>query len=194
MQCIEMAAVVFGLLCVMLTIRQSIWCWPTGLAQVLLYIVVFFHAKLYSDVILHVIYVIMSIYGWHHWLHGGKDHGVLSTSKLSRKSMLVWPAITATGTGVLGYGMAHFTDASVPFGDAFTTVASLVAQWLMTRKRLESWLFWIAVDIAAIGIYLYKDLYMTAGLYSVFLVLAVIGLSAWQKQLPLHLDTKQTPS
>jgi nicotinamide mononucleotide transporter len=79
--------------------------------------------------------------------------------------------------------MANFTDAAVPYGDAFTTVASLVAQWLMARKRLESWLFWIAVDGVAIGIYWYKSLYLTSGLYAVFLILASLGWLEWRKSL-----------
>ena len=77
--------------------------------------------------------------------------------------------------------MKSFTDAAVPYADAFTTVTSLVAQWLMARKRLESWWFWIAVDVVAIGVYFYKQLYLTTGLYAVFLVLATIGFFAWRK-------------
>ena len=79
--------------------------------------------------------------------------------------------------------MATYTDASVPYGDAFTTVASLIAQWLMARKRVESWFFWISVDVVAIGIYWYKDLFLTSGLYAAFLVLAIVGLFAWRKSL-----------
>jgi nicotinamide mononucleotide transporter len=173
MTLIESAAVVLGLLCVWLTVRQNIWCWPTGLGQVVLYIFIFYRVKLYSDLILHVIYVVMQIYGWYHWLHGGRNRGTLSVSTLTYRARLVWP----------GYLMATFTDASVPYGDAFTTVASLIAQWLMARKRLESWLFWISVDVIAIGIYWYKGLQLTSGLYAVFLVLATVGLFAWRRSL-----------
>jgi nicotinamide mononucleotide transporter len=87
------------------------------------------------------------------------------------------------GTAAWGFVMATYTDAAVPYGDAFTTVASLLAQWLMARKKVESWIFWIAVDVIAIGIYWYKELILTAGLYAVFLVLATIGLFAWRKSL-----------
>jgi nicotinamide mononucleotide transporter len=180
---IEAIAVVFGVLCVWLTVRQNIWCWPTGLVQVLLYIIIFYQVKLYSDLILHVIYVGMQIYGWYHWLHGGKAHGKLPVSKLTSIGRLIWTAVVIAGTLMWGYLMASLTNASVPYGDAFTTVASLVAQWLMARKRLESWIFWICVDIAAIGIYLYKGLFLTSGLYTVFLVLATTGLFAWRKSL-----------
>lgn len=183
MTSIEATAVVFGLACVWLTIRQNIWCWPTGLVQVTLYIAVFYQVKLYSDLILHVIYVVMQIYGWYHWLHGGKSQGALLVSTLNLRGRLAWPTVAVLGTIGWGYVMATFTDASVPYGDAFTTVASLIAQWLMARKRLESWYFWIAVDVVAIGIYWSKDLALTSGLYAVFLILATMGLFAWRKSL-----------
>jgi nicotinamide mononucleotide transporter len=180
---IEATAVVFGLVCVWLTIRQNIWCWPTGLVQVALYIAIFYRVKLYSDLILHVIYVVMQVYGWYHWLHGGKNRGALPVSTLSLRARAAWPSTAIVGTLVWGYLMATFTDASVPYSDAFTTVASLIAQWLMARKRLESWFFWISVDVIAIGIYWYKGLILTSGLYAVFLVLATMGLFSWRKSM-----------
>ena len=180
---IEGVAVVFGLMCVWLTVRQNIWCWPTGLVQVSLYIFIFYEVKLYSDLMLHFIYIGLQIYGWYHWLHGGKSRANLPVSELGSRSRLVWPLIAIACTGVWGYLMATYTDAAVPYGDAFTTVASLIAQWLMARKRLESWLFWIAVDVVAIGIYWHKSLYLTSGLYAVFLVLATIGWLEWRRSL-----------
>jgi nicotinamide mononucleotide transporter len=180
---IEASAVAFGLACVILTIRQNIWCWPTGLVQVALYIVIFYQVKLYSDLILHAIYVWLQIYGWYHWLHGGKERAALPVSRLGIRSCIAWAVVTALGTAGWGFTMATYTDAAVPFGDAFTTVASLVAQWLLARKHLESWLFWISVDIVAIGIYWNKELYLTSGLYAVFLILATLGWLAWRKSL-----------
>lgn len=180
---VEATAVIFGLLCVWLTVRQNIWCWPTGLVQVVLYIFIFYQVKLYSDLILHVIYVGMQIYGWYHWLHGGRDRGTLPVSTLRWRGRIGWVTAAAFGTGAWGLLMARFTDAAVPYGDAFTTAASLIAQWLMARKRLESWLFWIAVDVIAVGIYWYKELYLTSGLYAVFLGLAIMGLFAWRKSM-----------
>src|SRR5690606_35497430 len=98
MTAIEAVAVVFGLFCVGLTIRQNIWCWPTGLVQVALYIIIFYQVKLYSDLILHVIYVGMQIYGWYHWLHGGRNDGVLRVTTLSPLSRSAWLAATVLVT------------------------------------------------------------------------------------------------
>lgn len=193
MSWIEAIAVIFGLLCVGLTIRQNIWCWPTGLVQVLLYIVIFYQVKLYSDLLLHVVYVGLQLYGWHHWRTGGQpqnqsqaqqpsrpDVTKLAVTQLGDRSLAGWIFVTLVATALWGWGMGSLTDATLPYWDAFTTVASLSAQWLMTRKRLESWLFWIAVDVVAIAIYFHKSLWLTSGLYGVFLVMAIAGYRAWR--------------
>ena len=180
---IEAIAVVAGLVCVALTVRQNVWCWPVGLIQVSLYIVIFYNVKLYSDMLLHGIYVVLQFYGWHHWLHGGEAQGRLAVSSLSVRSIAGWVAASALGCAAWGHAMASFTDAAAPYADAFIAVASLIAQWLMTRKNLESWFFWIAVDVVAIGVYLYKHLYLTAGLYALFLGLAVVGFFSWRKSM-----------
>jgi len=180
---IELAAVIAGVICVWLTVRQNIWCWPVGLVQVGLYIFIFFEVKLYSDAALHVIYVVLGVYGWIHWARGGNDRAKLPVTRLGATASVLWLVTTVVATGALGFFMSRYTDASVPYGDAFTTVASLVAQWLMARKRLESWLFWITVDVVAIGIYAYKELWLTSLLYLLFLGLAVAGFVAWRWSL-----------
>ena len=180
---IEGIAAVCGLLCVWLTVRQNVLCWPTGLVQVVLYIGVFYQARLYSDLILHVVYVIMQVYGWYHWIHGGRERTELKVTILPIPALLAWILIGAAATVPWGYSMATYTDAAAPYADAFIAATSLIAQWLMARKKLESWQFWIAVDIVAIAVYFYKDLYITTGLYSVFLVLAVLGYFQWRKTI-----------
>lgn len=180
---IEAAAVVFGLLAVWLTVRQNIWCWPAGLVQVSLYVVIFMSVKLYSDLILHVIYIFLQVYGWYSWKYGGRDHSALPVTSLSPRAVAGWSAIALGGTVAWGSLMGSLTDAAVPYGDAFTTAASLIAMWLQARKRLESWMFWIAVDVVAIGIYWFKALYLTTGLYAVFLVLSIIGWREWRDSL-----------
>jgi nicotinamide mononucleotide transporter len=183
---IELVAAVCGLLCVWLTVRQNVLCWPTGLVQVVLYIGVFYQARLYSDLLLHVVYVVMQVYGWYHWLYGGRERSELKVTTLATRSLLVWTLVGAVATAAWGHSMATYTDAAAPYPDAFVAVASLIAQWLMARKRLESWFFWIAVDFVAIAVYLYKRLYITTGLYSVFLVLAVLGYFEWRRSIKVR--------
>ena len=182
MSWIEWIAAGFGRACVALTIYQSVWCWPTGLVQVALYVWVFFQAKLYSDVILHVIYVGLGIYGWYHWVRGRPREGErVPISRLSPAAAGVWFTFAASATMLWGLAMSLLTDAALPFWDAAIAVFSLVAQYLLARKVLENWLVWIAVDVVAIGVYFAKGLYVTTGLYLVFLGMAAAGWLAWQK-------------
>ncbi|MCB1138558.1 MAG: nicotinamide mononucleotide transporter [Leptospiraceae bacterium] len=182
-QLAEIVAFLAGFLCVWWTIRENILCWPAGLVQVCLYVWIFFEAKLYSDVGLHIFYIFLQFYGWYHWLYGGADQENLSISRLGGQIFAAWIGIGVAGSIVWGYVMHRYTDAAVPYWDAYTTVASLIAQWLLTRKNLESWYFWISVDIVAIGVYLYKGLYLTSGLYMAFLIMATGGLLRWRKVL-----------
>jgi nicotinamide mononucleotide transporter len=177
---IELVAAILGLLCVWLTIKQSIGCWPTGLAMVLLYIVIFFEAKLYSDMLLQCVYVVLQLYGWYAWLHGGPEQTALTVNRLPAGRVGLWCLAGTAGWIGLGTLMHTSTDASYPYVDAFATVASLIAQWFMSRKILESWLVWILVDVVSIGLYVAKELYPTAVLYVVFLGLATRGWFAWR--------------
>ena len=181
MSTIELIAVVFGLLSVVLTIRQSIWCWPTGLVQVILFIGIFYDAKLYSDMILHVIYVFLQFYGWYYWLRGDKGTTPPKVESLSPIMLASWGTAVAVLSALWGYVMYRWTDASFAFADAFIMVASLAAQWLLAQKKLQSWWFWIAVDLVAIFVYWQKDLKLTSLLYVVFLVLAGLGWWTWKK-------------
>lgn len=179
----EAFAVVTGLACVILTVRQNIWCWPIGIISVILYIAVFYDTRLYSDMCLQVVYIFMQVYGWHNWLHGGADSGKLSVSRLTPLAGWAWIAVAVSGSYSLGYGMSSYTNADLPYVDATATTMSLVAQWLMSRKVLESWLIWITVDVISVAMYFVKGLYMTTVLYAVFLALAVSGFLAWRKSL-----------
>lgn len=147
-----------------------------------LYIFIFYQAKLYSDSFLQVIYVFFQFYGWWHWLHGGRERTSAPVTRLSPRALVGYLVAGILGSLLWGFGMARFTDAALPYPDAFVVVFSLIAQWLLARKVLESWYFWIAVDVLAIGVYFLKQLYLTSGLYAVFLVLAIFGLLAWKKE------------
>jgi nicotinamide mononucleotide transporter len=151
--------------------------------MVVLYIYIFANAKLYSDMIENAIYIGLQAYGWYHWVYGGRKKNQLPVSRLNAKGIILWSAVIIIGTAIVGYFMSNYTDASLAYPDAFTTVMSLVAQWLMSRKILENWVLWITVDVLVLGIYSVKHLYMTTGLYALFLILATMGLIAWYKSM-----------
>jgi nicotinamide mononucleotide transporter len=176
---IEIFGAIFGFLSVYFTIRQNIWCWYFGLLQVTLYCFVFYTSKLYSDMILHVIYIFLQVFGWYNWKYGGTNKSTLRVTLLT--NTIFWIGLTVIATLFTGYIMQTRTDASYPYEDAFIMIASLVAQYLMIKKILQSWMFWIIVDVVAIIIYAYKDLYFTTVLYLLFLVMAIIGYLEWKK-------------
>ncbi|KAF2336960.1 nicotinamide riboside transporter PnuC [Flavobacterium daemonense] len=176
---IEIFGAIFGFLAVYFTIRQNIWCWFFGLIQVMLYCFVFYTSKLYSDMILHIIYIFLQVFGWYSWKYGGANQSTLQITLLTRK--IFWIGLTVVGSILVGYFMDTRTDAACPYIDAFIMVASLVAQYLMIIKVLESWFFWIIVDVVAIGIYSYKELYFTSVLYVLFLIMAIVGYLEWKK-------------
>lgn len=182
MNWIEIIATLCGLISVILIVRENIWSWPVGLVQVVLFAYIFYDVQLYSDFILHLIYIGLQFYGWYHWWWGGNNaeaRNNLAISLLNQQQAWRWLALTLATTPMLGFVMSRLTDASFAYADAFTTVASLIATWLMARKKLECWAFWIAVDVVAIPIYYQKGLILTAILYAVFLGLAITGLWSW---------------
>lgn len=179
----EIAGALFGFVGVYLTVRENIWCWPIGLVNVALYIVVFWQAKLYADMGLQVVYVGLCVYGWWAWLHGGAGDAGLHVKRSPRWALLTAALGGLAATWALGTFLYQRTDAALPWWDAGTTSFSLAAQWLQTRKWLENWLLWIAVDAIYVGMYVFKHLYLTAGLYALFLALAVAGWRAWRPSL-----------
>ena len=183
MSSLELFAAVLGALSVYLSVRQNIWSWPTAIVNVVVYALVFYRARLYADMGLQVIYALLSLYGWYEWLYGGEDRTALQVSRTAPELAGRLAVIGLAGAGALGLLLRGATDAALPFMDSFLSSTSLVAQWMMTRKKVENWLVWIGVDVLYVGMFTYKHLYITAVLYLVFLVLAVRGWIDWHRSL-----------
>src|SRR3990167_6951214 len=181
---LEVTAAILGFLSVFFTVRASMWMWPTGLIMVTMYAKIFYDYKLYSDSILQVVYIGLQIYGWYFWMSKGgsltKSNRPITT--LDVQQILASIVIATVATILIGYTFYTYTDASVPYFDAAIVSLSLVAQWHLDRKRRGNWIFWIAVDLIAVPVYYYKELYFTAALYTLFLVMAVSGYFAWNKK------------
>ena len=184
---LELFAALIGAISVWLSVRQNIWSWPTAIVNVVLYALVFYEAKLYADMGLQVIYAVLSIYGWYEWLYGGAGHTELHVSRTGPRLGALLALIAAAGSAALGIFLRHATDAALPFMDSFLSSTSLVAQWMMTKKLLENWLVWIAVDVLYVGMFIFKGLFLTAGLYAVFLALAVKGYIDWRRSMAAEL-------
>ena len=179
---IEIAAALLGVTNVLLVVRRSIWNYPFGIAMVALYFFVFWEAKLYSDALLQIFFFLIQLYGWWAWVHAERvDHGV-AVGWLSNRSRMRWLAGTAVATILWGAGMARFTDAVAPFADATVAGLSVSAQILQSFRRVESWVLGVVVDVMAIGLFAWRGLNVTAALYGLFLVLAVLGLIEWRRK------------
>ena len=180
---LQIAGVLLSILAVWLTTRENPWCWPVGFVSLAPFVVVFYQARLYADMGLQVVYMLVCLYGWQQWLHGGPGNGTLPVSRTPLRAASRLAALGLAGAALLGLTLYRHTDASLPFWDSSTTSFSLVAQWMQARKWIENWVLWIVVDVVYVGIYGYKRLFPTAGLYAVFVGLAVLGLVEWRRSL-----------
>lgn len=179
----EIIGTVLGVIGVWLMIRQHIWGWPVGIVQVAVYAWVFFDYKLYSDALLQIAFFLLQIYGWWHWLQGRTPAHELPVSRVPAAQLIGWVFLGALVAGAWGWLMHRNTDAALPWWDAFILVFSLIAQWFQARKNLECWAGWVVVNVVAIGVYWTKDLRLTAGLYVIFLLMALWGWRAWLRSM-----------
>lgn len=181
--CIELVASVFGAVSVFLSVRQKLLAWPTAIVNVALYALIFGRAGYYSDAGLQLVYLGLSVYGWYHWRFGGADRTELPVTRARRREWVVAGGGALVLWLVLGLITSRLPHAQRPWIDAALTSTSLAAQWLMTRKVLENWLLWIAVDVIYVPLWYTAGLPLTAALYAVFLVLAVMGWVQWRRDL-----------
>lgn len=171
-----------GGICVWLVVREHLWNWPIGLANNCVFFVLFWQSRLYADMGLQVVYFGLGLYGWLNWIYGGDNRTPLKVSRTTRVEWLVLLASLPFAT----WGLREIllaANGSAPFWDSFTTALSLAAQYLLCRKRVENWFFWIVADVIYVPLYLSRDLPLTALLYAVFLGMCLFGLRAWRKNL-----------
>jgi nicotinamide mononucleotide transporter len=178
---LETLGVITGILCVYLAAKNNIWNWPIAIISVLIYVFIFFESKLYADTGLQIYFLVMNFYGWYFWSRK-EIHQKVPVSSISLKEIILSVLAIIVFTAGLGYFLYMGTDASFPFVDSFCTACSLIAQVFLARKVLETWLIWIFVDIIYVGVYIVKDLHLTAGMYALYIVIAAIGYRDWRKE------------
>ncbi|MDA3910605.1 MAG: nicotinamide riboside transporter PnuC [Bacteroidales bacterium] len=185
----ELTAALLGVIGIFLQIHQKPLYWLVSLVMVSMYIWVYFDSGFYADMSLQVYYFVISIYGWLFWMFGKKKQAESTSKKdipvtrLKKKPLLLSMLISLILFVVIYLILKHLTDSTVPLGDAFTTALSFVATWMLARKILENWLFWIVVDLVSVGLYIYKGLYPTAALFAFLTIMAVFGFFAWKKDM-----------
>jgi nicotinamide mononucleotide transporter len=178
---LEVIAVAAAMAYLLLAIRQNIWCWLGAGISTAIYIYLFFAAKLYMESALNLFYFAMAIYGWWVWYSGRSGDGELPVS--------VWPltvhasaiAAIVAASMLSGYLLSSYSDAVYPYVDSMTTWGAIWATFLVARKVLENWWYWLVIDAASIVIYWSRDLHLTALLFAVYVAMIPFGLVAWQR-------------
>jgi nicotinamide mononucleotide transporter len=183
MTLIETIAVALGLINITLIIRRSIWNYPFGIAMVLLYAHIFWTAKLYSDAGLQLFFFVVQFYGWWSWAQRQQDDGLIAVDQMTAAARIACVSGSAVAIVLWGGLMSRLTDAAYSYWDGAIATLSVAAQIMMVRRLVENWWWWIIVDVLAIGLFAVKGLWLTAGLYVVFLAVAVFGLIAWQRRI-----------
>lgn len=178
---LETSGVITGILCVYLAAKNKIWNWPFAIISVVIYIFIFWDARLYADMGLQVYFLITNFYGWYFWSRKDASEKV-PVSSITLKEIVCSVIGIAVFTGGLGFFLYKGTDASFPFIDSFCTACSLVAQLFLARKVMENWLIWIFVDVIYVGVYIAKDLHLTAGMYALYIYIAAIGYLEWRRE------------
>ncbi len=179
---IEAFAVIFSIANVILAAYQNNWCWLAAIISVSLYIYICFTAKLYSETVLQLFYLVMAFYGWWQWTRKSTEN--------KKVKIIIWDLKKNLKIIVLGIGITlpfffitkNYTDAALPFSDALVTAFSLIATFMVTKKILENWIYWIAIDSLAVFIYLNRGLQLTAILYFIYVIIAVVGFINWRKE------------
>lgn len=181
---LEWIAVTTGLIYVILAAKRSIFCWLFAICSAGIYVYLCYSTQLYIESFLQVFYIVMAVLGWLLW----------SKTKNEKLFVKKWPvkyhvwnlSLSAGVTIILGLAFDLFTDQAYPYTDSFTTVFSLAATYMVTKKELNNWIYWIAIDIVAAFLYMGRGFYLTALLYALFTILAIFGWLQWRKQFKLQ--------
>jgi nicotinamide mononucleotide transporter len=176
----EALGFITGGACVWLIVRESLWNWPIGLSNNVLFFVLFYGSRLYADMGLQVLYFALGVYGWWNWLHRGTPETRLPITRTSRVEWIGIAVALVAGTWALREILLAVNGAA-PFWDALTTMISLSAQYLLARKRIENWLLWMVVDVIYIPLYTSRGLPLTAGLYALFFLMCATGWKSWRR-------------
>lgn len=176
---IETIAVILSVLYVILATKQNIWCWAAAGISVALYIYICFSAELFPETGLQVFYLIMAFYGYYNWTKKEQDLQITQWSAGKHLTLIITGAII---TFLMGFYFTTYTSAKMPIADSFTTVFSVIATYMIAKKVLSNWLYWIVIDAVSIYLYFSRDLHLTSLLFIAYTIIAVFGYFSWIKQ------------
>ena len=180
MSWLEIVAVVISFLGIWFTAKRWMLCWPINLLACALYLALFLDVRLYADMVLQALFGAAIVYGWIAWASGKASGGDIAVARLAPAPALRGLLAGAVGAVAIGWFTSRHTNAALPWIDATLSSFSLVAQYWTARRHAASWLLWIVVDIAYVGMFLFKGLLLTAGLYAAMVALAGFGYARWR--------------
>lgn len=175
----EALAVALGVAYLLLAVRESLWCWYAAFFSTAIYLWLFWQVQLPMESALQLYYLVMAVYGWYQWRHGGRQDSPLGISTWGGREHLLAIGGVLLASGISGALLARYTEAALPYLDSFTTWGSILTTWMVARKVLENWAYWLVIDSASIWLYLERGLLMTAGLFAVYLVIVCFGWRQW---------------
>ena len=190
MNYLEIIGTLVGLIYLWLEYKASIWLWVANVVMPAIYVMVYYKAGLYADFGINIYYLIISFYGIYYWWKGRKQSRTEQTKKreeelpITHTPMQTWKQLVIVSIAllvVIAFILIQYTDSTVSWMDSLTTALSIVAMWMLARKYVEQWLVWIVVDAISAGLYIYKELYFTAGLYALYTVIAYFGYKEWRR-------------
>jgi nicotinamide mononucleotide transporter len=178
---LEIAGVFFGLISVLFERKGNILLFPTGIVSVIIYVFLCFRSKLYADMAINIYYFVVSLYGWHYWLHKSTSGKTVPVTQLSRKEWWNYLFVLIGSFIILFVLLKYFTDSDVPLADSTTTALFFTGMLLLARKKLENWYAWIIGNLISIPLYFYKGLVLTSFQFLIFFFLAISGYFIWKK-------------
>jgi nicotinamide mononucleotide transporter len=190
----EFTAVMFGIASVIFSRLENIWVYPTGLINTIMYTYFcFFWWNLYAEASLNFYFTVMSIYGWFLWSRNGgaetEKKGIKQKIIITASSKKEWKIAIIffmVCWSALYFILRNFTKSNVPLADSFASAAAYTAMWLMAKKKIENWIWWILTNLASIPLYFYKNAIFTSFQYIVFLILAIMGYISWKKKIAAY--------
>ncbi len=193
----EMTAVVFAITYLLLAVRENVLCWLFAFLSTAIYTALFWDVSLLMDAVLNVYYMAMAVYGWRQWTRGGvtaidgksQHPGGLAIRSMSNQQHSLMLIATVVLTGISGYLLSEYSQAAWPYVDSFTTWASVFTTYLVARKYLQNWLYWIVIDAVSVPLYIERGLSLTALLFAAYIVIAVLGYISWRNHYRISRTT-----
>lgn len=191
-QAIEILGTAVGFIYLWLEYRASIYLWLASIVMPAIYLYIYYSAGLYADFAINIYYLVIALYGWLAWRYGFRLFARAKKTEnkeleITRTPKRVWGKLLVTYIAAqiaIYLLLTHCTDSTVPVWDSFTTALSIVGMWMLARKHIEQWWVWMVVDITSAALYVYKDLYFTAGLYAFYGIISIFGYYKWQRMMP----------